>query len=123
MRIVQQPSSGGRVAGARRNGGLILTLVLELNPSVRLRHRNQETSHPRTLPLSSGANTSKVALTLSMPSSQARLVCCQINMSPLNQRVTSKALMPSVSDIRQKAFEEPCESSTTQKKYVRLNSF
>ena len=39
MRIVQQPSSGGRVAGARRNGGLILTLVLELNPSVRLRHR------------------------------------------------------------------------------------
>ena len=109
MRIVQQPSSGGRVAGARRNGGLILTLVLELNPSVRLRHRNQETSHPRTLPLSSGANTSKVALTLSMPSSQARLVCCQINMSPLNQRVTSKALLPSVSDIRQKAFEEPCE--------------
>ena len=121
MRIVQQPSSGGRVAGARRNGGLILTLVLELNPSVRLRHRNQETSHPRTLPLSSGANTSKVALTLSMPSSQARLVCCQINMSPL--RVTSKALIPSVSDIRQKAFEDPCESSTAQKKYVRLNSF
>ena len=63
VRIVQQPSSGGRVAGARRNGGLILTLILELNPSVRLRHRNQETSHPRTLPLSSGANTSKVALT------------------------------------------------------------